>query len=157
LRARLDAQKKEFDETFDKLLRVSAEFDNYRKRMSREMEDLRKYANQSLLKEMLSGVDHIELALHSAEKAAAPDEGLVNGLNLTLKELLRIFERFNVKPIEAIGQPFNPEYHEAIMREESTVHPVNTVVREMQKGYLINGRLLRPALVAVAFPAANAT
>jgi molecular chaperone GrpE len=125
--------------------------------MAREMEELRKYANQSLLKEMLSGVDHVELALRSAESATPPDKSLVDGLHLTLKELLRIFERFNVKPIEAVGQPFNPEFHEAIMREASSAYPENTVVREMQRGYMINGRLLRPALVAVASPAAAAT
>jgi molecular chaperone GrpE len=156
LKAELETRQKEYDEVYDKFLRVSAEFENYKKRAAREMDDLRKFANQSLLKEMLSALDHIELALESAKTAPLPDRNLVDGLGLTLKELLRVFDKCHVTPIESVGQPFNPEFHEAMMREESTLHPANTVVREMQKGYLINGRLLRPALVAVAAPAADA-
>jgi molecular chaperone GrpE len=149
---RLAAKEKEYDETHDKLLRVSAEFENYRKRTAREMDDFRKYAVQSLLKEMLSAVDHIELAIQAAASNSAPDKNLAEGLSLTLKELLRIFEKFNVMPIEAVGKPFNPEFHEAILREESGELPENTVLREMQKGYVIGGRLLRPALVVVTAP-----
>jgi molecular chaperone GrpE len=149
---RLAAREKEYDETHDKLLRVSAEFENYRKRTAREMDDFRKYAVQSLLKEMLSAVDHIELAIQAAASNCAPDKNLAEGLSLTLKELLRIFEKFNVMPIAAVGKPFNPEFHEAILREESGELPENTVMREMQKGYVIGSRLLRPALVVVAAP-----
>lgn len=149
---RLAAKEKEYDEVHDKLLRVSAEFENYRKRTAREMDDFRKYAVQSLLKEMLSAVDHIELAIQAAASNSAPDKNMTEGLNLTLKELLRIFEKFNVMPIEAVGKPFNPEFHEAILREESGEFPENTVLREMQKGYMIGSRLLRPALVVVAAP-----
>jgi molecular chaperone GrpE len=148
----LAAQEKDYDETHDKLLRVSAEFENYRKRTAREMDDFRKYAVQSLLKEMLSAVDHIELAIQAAAYNSASDQNLIEGLSLTLKELLRIFEKFNVMPIEAVGRPFNPEFHEAILREESGELPENTVLREMQKGYVIGSRLLRPALVVVAAP-----
>jgi molecular chaperone GrpE len=148
----LAAKEKEYDETHDKLLRVSAEFENYRKRTAREMDDFRKYAVQSLLKEMLSAVDHIELAIQAAASNSAPDKNLTEGLSLTLKELLRIFEKFNVMPIEAVGRPFNPEFHEALLREESGELPENTVLREMQKGYVIGSRLLRPALVVVAAP-----
>lgn len=148
----LAAKEKEYDETHDKLLRVSAEFENYRKRTAREMDDFRKYAVQSLLKEMLSAVDHIELAIQAAASNSAPDKNLTEGLSLTLKELLRIFEKFNVMPIAAVGKPFNPEFHEAILREESGDLPENTVLREMQKGYVIGSRLLRPALVVVAAP-----
>ncbi len=149
---RLAAKVKEYDELHDKLLRVSAEFENYRKRTAREMDDFRKYAVQSLLKEMLSAVDHIELAIQAAACNCAADKHLAEGLSLTLKELLRIFEKFNVVPIAAVGKPFNPEFHEAILREESAELPENTVLREMQKGYMIGSRLLRPALVVVAAP-----
>lgn len=151
LEARIEAKDKELKETYDRLLRVTAEYENYKKRMAREMDDFRKYANQSLLKEMLSVVDHIELALQAASDAS-PDKCLAEGLNLTLKELSRILEKFNVKPIDAVGKPFNPEFHEAILRETSEEVPETTVVREMQKGYMINQRLLRPSLVVVAVP-----
>ncbi|MBI5579237.1 MAG: nucleotide exchange factor GrpE [Deltaproteobacteria bacterium] len=152
LEDRLAAKEKEYDETRDQLLRVSAEFENYRKRTAREMDDFRKYAVQSLLKEMLSAVDHIELAIQASASNSAPDKKLAEGLSLTLKELLRIFEKFKVMPIAAVGKPFNPEYHEAILREESDELAENTVLREMQKGYMIGSRLLRPALVVVAAP-----
>jgi len=150
LETALEAKEKESKENYDRLLRVTAEFENYKKRMSREMDDFRKYATQSLIKEMLSVVDHIELALQAA--SAAPDNKLTEGLNLTLKELLRILGKFNVTPLDTLGKPFNPEFHEAILREASDECSENTVVREMQKGYMINERLLRPALVAVAVP-----
>jgi len=152
IQSKLDATEKEHKETYDRLLRVTAEFENYKKRMSREMEDFRKYANQSLLKEMLSVVDHIELAVQAAGAPSAADTSMVEGLNLTLKEFLRILEKFKVKPIEAVGQPFNPQMHEAIMQEACDRLPENTVVREMQKGYTIHDRLLRPSLVVVAAP-----
>jgi len=151
LEARIEAKEKELKETYDRLLRVTAEYENYKKRMAREMDDFRKYANQSLLKEMLSVVDHIELALQAVSDAG-PDQSLAEGLNLTLKELQRILEKFNVKPIDAVGKPFNPEFHEAILRETSGEVSETTVVREMQKGYMINQRLLRPSLVVVAVP-----
>jgi molecular chaperone GrpE len=152
LQARLESKEKELGETYDRLLRVTAEFDNYKKRMAREMEEFRKYANQSLLKEMLSVVDHIELAIQAAGSSEAADPSLMDGLNLTLKELLRVLEKFSVKPVEAVGQPFNPEFHEAILREPCPEMPENTVIREMQKGYMIHSRLLRPSLVVVACP-----
>lgn len=152
LQAKLAAKETEYKEAFDRLLRVTAEFENYKKRMSRELEDFRKYANQSLLKEMLTIVDHIELAIQAAGCPSGEETSLIEGLNLTLKEFLRILEKFKVKPIEAVGQPFNPQMHEAIMQEACDRLPENTVVREMQKGYTINDRLLRPSLVVVAAP-----
>jgi molecular chaperone GrpE len=155
LEAKLEAKEREFNETHDRLMRVTAEFENYKKRASREIEDFRKYANQSLLKEMLSVLDHIELAIQAASSKSGCEKNLLEGLNLTQKEFLRILDKFNVKTIEAVGQPFNPEFHEAILREPSDELPENTVLREMQKGYLINGRLLRPSLVVVAAPRAQ--
>ena len=148
-----EAIEKELKETYDRLLRTTAEFENYKKRMAREMDEFRKYANQSLLREMLSIVDHIELALQ-ATGATDSEKTIADGLSLTLKELTRILEKFNVSPVESTGKPFNPEVHEAILREPSESLPENSVVREMQKGYMINGRLLRPALVVVAAPPA---
>jgi molecular chaperone GrpE len=152
MKARLEAKEKEHKDIYDRLLRTTAEFENYKKRAARDIEEFRKYANQSLLKEMLSVVDHIELAIQAASAKTGADKSLLDGLSLTHKELLRILEKFNVTPIDAVGQPFNPEFHEAILRETSDQVPENTVLREMQKGYLINSRLLRPSLVVVASP-----
>lgn len=149
---KLAAKEREADDTRDRLLRVTADFENYKKRSAREAEEYRKYANQSLLKEMLSAVDHIELAIQSAQSAPETNTHLLEGLRLTLKELLRIFDKFNVSPVESVGMPFNPEFHEAIMCEDGSDLPENTVIREMQKGYLLGSRLLRPSLVVVAAP-----
>ena len=152
MEARFQAKEEEAKETYDRLLRISADFENYKKRSSREMEEFRKYANQSLLKEMLSVVDNLELAINSSNDAKNTDETLIEGLNLTLNEILRVFEKFNVTPIEAQGKAFDPAYHEAVMREETDDYPENSVISEFQKGYLIHDRLLRPAMVVVAVP-----
>jgi molecular chaperone GrpE len=150
--SRFEAKQEEAKETYDRFLRVSADFENYKKRASREMEEFRKYANQSLLKEMLSVVDNLELAINSSNDRKKADKTLIEGLNLTLNEILRVFEKFNVTPIEAQGKTFDPTYHEAVMREETDDYPENSVISEFQKGYLIHDRLLRPAMVVVAGP-----
>ncbi len=156
LSRRLEASEKEARENYERLLRVSAEFENFKKRQAREMDDLRKFANQSLLREMLSVVDHMEMALQAAADRSAQDP-LKQGLALTLRELQRVLEKFHVKPIEAEGQPFNPEFHEAILQEETAAVAPNTVLRVMQRGYLLNDRLLRPALVVVSAAAVDST
>jgi molecular chaperone GrpE len=150
LAEKLKLKEQEAQENYDRLLRVSAEFDNYKKRASREMEEFRKYSNQSLIKEMLSVVDNLELAMNSANGHKAIDKGLLDGLAMTHKEIIKVFEKFSVKPISAMGQTFDPAYHEAVMQEETDEYPANTVINELQKGYLIHDRLLRPAMVVVA-------
>lgn len=150
LAEKLKLKEQEARENYDRLLRVSAEFDNYKKRASREMEEFRKYSNQTLLKEMLSVVDNLELAMNSANGHKDIDKGLLDGLAMTHKEIIKVFEKFSVKPIHAMGQPFDPTYHEAVMQEETDEFPANTVINELQKGYMIHDRLLRPAMVVVA-------
>ena len=152
MQAKIEAKDQEAKETYDRLLRVSADFENYKKRSAREIEEFRKYANQTLLKEMLSVVDSLQLAINSSNHRKKTDKNLIEGLNLTLNEILRVFEKFDVRPIAAQGQTFDPAFHEAVMREETEDFPENTVVSEFQKGYLIHDRLLRPAMVVVAAP-----
>jgi molecular chaperone GrpE len=155
LEAKLEAKEKEAEDTYDRLLRISAEFDNYKKRSSREMVEYRKFANQSLIKEMLSVIDNLELAMNSTNVHKAIDKDLLQGLEMTYKEILKVFEKFNVKPIDACGQPFDPTFHEAVMQEETNDSPKNTVVNELQRGYMIHDRLLRPSMVVVAKPKEN--
>ena len=150
LEAQLEAKEKEAKENYDRLLRVSAEFENYKKRTSRELEEFRKFANQSLIKELLSVVDNLELAMNSTNGHKTIDQGLLQGLDMTHTEILKVFEKFNVKPIEAKGQIFDPTFHEAVMQEETDEFDENTVINELQKGYLIHDRLLRPSMVVVA-------
>jgi molecular chaperone GrpE len=155
LEAKFEAKEKEAEENYDRLLRLSAEFENYKKRSSREIQEFRKFANQSLIKEMLSVVDNLELAMNSANGHKAIDKDLLQGLEMTHREILKVFEKFNVKPIDAKGQPFDPTFHEAVMQEETNDFAKNTVINEMQKGYMIHDRLLRPSMVVVAKPKEN--
>jgi molecular chaperone GrpE len=134
---------------------LSAEFENYKKRSAREIEEFRKFANQSLIKEMLSVVDNLELAMNSTNSHKAIDKDLLQGLEMTHSEILKVFEKFNVKPIDAKGQPFDPTVHEAVMQEETDDYAKNTVINEMQRGYMIHDRLLRPSMVVVAKPKNN--
>lgn len=147
---KLKAAQQKADEYYDRLLRTSAEFDNYKKRTTREMRDVVRYANERLLKELLSVVDNLERAITSAQQDNAEDDALLEGVRLTLNEIEKILERHNVQPVKALGEPFDPNFHQAMMQEESKDQPVNTVIQEMQKGYVLHDRLLRPAMVVVS-------
>jgi molecular chaperone GrpE len=150
LTVKLETAENEARENYDRLLRVSAEFDNYKKRTTREMQDIVKYANEKLIKELLGVVDNLERAIDSVEPDAHQDDPLLQGVHLTLTEMLKMLERHHVEPVEALGQPFDPAFHQAMMQEVVDDQPPNTVVRQLQKGYLLHNRLLRPALVAVS-------
>lgn len=148
--AAADDPEQKAKEHYDRLLRLSAEFDNYKKRTTRETRELVKYANENLLKELLTIVDNLERAIDSAGPERDADDPLMKGIQLTLSEVFKILERFNVQPVKAVGEPFDPTYHQAMMQEETADHPANTVLSEMQKGYVMHDRLLRPAMVVVA-------
>ena len=150
---KLETATREAADNYERLLRVSADFENYKKRSAREMEDFRKFANQELVKDLLPILDNLDLALKSAPEKDKAANGLLEGIELTRKEILRVLEKHNVKQIDALGMPFDPSYHEAVMREETDDHPENTVTNELQKGYLMHDRLIRPSMVAVAMPA----
>lgn len=133
----------------DQLLRLHAEFDNYRKRTEREMASFRKYAQESLIKDLLPQIDNLERALkHSHE--AGPDEALVDGLQMTLKGLMDTLAKLGLSRVEAEGQPFDPGLHEAVMCQEDLDHEENTVLQQTQTGYLLHDRLIRPAMVIVS-------
>jgi molecular chaperone GrpE len=146
----LEEAEQKANDYYDKLLRVSADFDNYKKRAAREMQELAKYANEKLIKEILTVVDNLERAIDSAAGHYDENDPLIQGVHLTLSETLKILDRHQVKPLTSLGQPFDPSFHQAMMQEEVQGQPPNTVVKELQKGYLIHDRLLRPALVAVS-------
>jgi len=151
LEERLQAAETQAEEVHDRLLRVMAEFENYKKRMEREMNDYRKFANESLIKEILPMVDNLEKALEMSDEQNEKALGsLREGVDMTLKGLLTGIERFGVVPIESLEEPFDPNFHQAVMQEESAGHSDNTVIKELQKGYLIGDRLLRPAMVVVS-------
>lgn len=150
LQEQLEAAKAESSQHYDRLLRVSAEFENYKKRTTRDNQELRKYANEEFAKLMLPIVDNLERAIASAQEDTGTDTGLMEGVKLTLTEMLKVFDRFCIKAIDAIDQPFDPVFHQAIMQQAAEDKPENTVIAEMQKGYLMHDRLIRPAMVVVS-------
>ena len=137
-------------ENYDRYLRVSAEFENYQKRAAREQTEFKKFANESLIKALLPIVDDLERALESTPKGSDSVDAIRQGVSLTLENIGKVFDNFNVERIEAMGEPFDPTFHEAVMQENDADHPDNTVIREFQKGYLLNGRLIRPSMVVVS-------
>ena len=150
LEKKLSAAQEEAQNNYDRFLRVSAEFDNYKKRSLREINEFRKYANEALIKELLAVVDNLERAVSSSCDKEYQAKDVVEGVDLTLQEILKIFKRFKVEPIKAIGEQFDPGFHQAMAQEEADDQPPNTVIKEFQKGYLIHERLLRPAMVVVS-------
>lgn len=141
--------RQEAADSHDRFLRVCAEFENYKKRSQRQMDDYRKFSNKELIKDLLPVVDNLERAV-AASRTDASDGCMVEGVEMTLNEILNIFKKYNVTPIEAQGKPFDPNYHEAVMQEESDEYPENTVVNELQKGYLLHDQLIRPSMVVVS-------
>lgn len=151
LEGKLAAAEAKAQENYDRLLRVTAEFENYKKRMDREMNDFRKFAHEVVVKDLLPTVDNLQRALETPpgdnEKAL---DGMRKGVEMTLKGLLDTLEKHGVQPMDALNKPFDPNFHHAVMQEESEGHPENTVSQELQKGYVMNDRLIRPAMVVVS-------
>lgn len=147
----LAAAQEEARKNWDLYLRERADLENFRRRAQKDKEDLARYANENILKELLPVLDNLERAIeHARQESGAGEEGLRQGVEMTLSLFAKSLEKFGVTPIQAEGAPFDPAWHEAMGQLESAEHPVNTVVKELQKGYQLNGRLLRPTLVMVA-------
>ncbi len=150
LAARLEAAEKEAGDNYDRFLRISAEFENYKKRKDREAVDFRKYANEALVKELLPVVDNLERAMETSADHEDAVSCILEGVDMTLKGIFKALDKFAVKAVDAVGNEFDPTYHQAVMQEETDEHPENTVIKELQKGYTIHDRLLRPAMVVVS-------
>ncbi|NQU18097.1 MAG: nucleotide exchange factor GrpE [Candidatus Saganbacteria bacterium] len=130
------------------LLRTLADFENYKKRVQNEKESLVKFSNQMLICDLLPVLDNFERALVETEKQGGHEE-IIKGLSLIKKQMEDIFTKFGVKKVEALGKPFDPHFHQAVQKVESD-KPENQIVEEMQKGYILNGRLIRPAMVIIS-------
>jgi molecular chaperone GrpE len=149
LEAQLAAKEQEARENWDKLLRERADLENYRKRASREKEELLNYGIKSLVEEVLPVVDNLERALEHANEEGLP--ALVEGVKMTHTLLLTALKKFGVCAVEGnCGTLFDPAFHQAMAQVETDGQPGNTIVQEFQKGYLLKERLLRPAMVSVA-------
>lgn len=144
----LAAKDAEAKANWDKYLRERADLENYRRRVQKDKEDLMKYGNECLLLEILPVMDNMERALdHASEESLS---AVIEGVNLTRSMLLSVLKKFGVEPVESKGSSFDPAFHQAMCRIESADAAPNTVIEEFQKGYMLNDRLLRPAMVSVA-------
>lgn len=150
MEARLESLEQEAKDSYDRFLRVSAEFENYKKRAVREMDDFRKFANENFVKAMLPVIDNLDRAIETSSSNEQTIGSVVEGVSMTLKEILKVFEQFNVKAFDSLGKTFDPNFHQAVMQEETEDHPENTVIHELQKGYMMHDRLIRPAMVVVS-------
>jgi len=142
--------KAERDELYDRLLRKQAEFDNYKKRIERERSEYIQFASAELMRELLNAMDSFDLAIHNASSDSGASDNMLQGLDLIYKQFQDTLARFGLKAIEARGQNFDPNLHQAVSTIPADDVAENTVVDELRKGYMLNGRLLRPAMVSVA-------
>jgi molecular chaperone GrpE len=141
--------KRQLEDQRDRLLRALAETENLRRRAQREREDYIRYANETLLRDLVPALDNLDRAL-AAARASGDAKGVVEGVELIQRELLRVLERHGMARYSALGQVFDPTRHEATARVVSATDEPGTVVAEVAPGYLLHGRVLRPAQVAVA-------
>jgi molecular chaperone GrpE len=144
----LAAAEAKAQENWNSYMRVAAELDNYRKRMERELDQARKFAIERFAQELLTVADALEAGLRAGTETPGP--ALLEGAQATLRELNKAFDKSGIKVIDPKGQPFDPNWHEAMVAQESAEVAPNTVLTVIQKGYSLNGRLLRPARVIVS-------
>ena len=151
--ASADSQEKSVQEELqiyqDKYIRLAAEFENYKRRAQRDQSDAIRYANESLLKNLLSTLDNLERAIQCGKDAGASGS-LLEGVELTHKQFLETIEKLGLRQVSSAGSLFDPNMHQAVAQVESETVAPNTVVEEFQKGYFLHDRILRPAMVTVA-------
>ncbi len=141
--------EKEYKELYDKYVRLHAEFENFKRRMTKDKQEAIKFANQELIRQILPFVDNLERSLQHADESKNID-ALKEGIEMTIKDFLKTLEKSGLEAIPAEGEPFDPNVHEAIMQEERNDMEPNTVVQELQRGYKLHGRVIRPATVTVS-------
>ncbi len=146
----LEDARTKADEHWNQILRLQAELENTRRRAERDVENAHKYALEKFAMELLPVKDSLEMGLAAATGDEEAVAKLREGTELTLKMLTAAMERFGIREVNPAGEPFNPEFHQAMSMQESADKPANTVLFVMQRGYLLNERLLRPAMVMVS-------
>ncbi|KKA44368.1 nucleotide exchange factor GrpE [Salinivibrio sp. KP-1] len=150
LEAALEASEAKVQEQQDSVLRARADVDNMRRRTEQEVDKARKFALEKFAGELLPVIDNLERAVEMADKEDESIKPMVEGVELTLKTMMDTIDKFGLKAIDPQGQPFDPELHQAMTIQESAEHEPNTVMMVMQKGYELNGRVVRPAMVMVS-------
>lgn len=149
LQKQLLEAKAQADDHYQKFLRTQADFDNFRRRARQEKEEFLKYASAKLVEQLLSVIDNFDRALTSSKETKDFD-ALVKGLEMTSRQLDQIMMAEGLQPMVTVGEPFNPELHQAIMQVESDEHGEGIVIEEVQKGYILKDKVLRPAMVKVS-------
>ena len=149
IRASLAAKTDEAKAWQEKYVRLAAEMENYKRVSQRDQRDSIRFGNESILRDLLPVIDNLERAIKASKEATGTD-ALIQGVELTLKQLLESLGRFGVKQLQCTGQPFDPTQHQAVAQVESPGHEVGHIVEEYQKGYLLHERVLRAAMVSVA-------
>jgi molecular chaperone GrpE len=150
LQEQLQQSQQQAAANLDKAIRTMAEMENLKKRVQKDLDDERKYGLAKFAKELLSVLDSLELGLQAANGDSPEIVKLREGSELTIKQFESVFAKFNIETVDPIGQAFNPELHQAMVMQPSATAQPNTVLNVFQKGYVLNGRLLRPAMVVVA-------
>ncbi len=140
----------ERDDLLSRLQRIAADYQNYQKRIRRDIDQAREFANEDLIKSLLPVLDDMERALEAARANHDPEDPLLKGMQLVHDKALATLERFGLQTIDAENQPFDPDQHSAMMQEPSTDKPPQTVLRELVKGYRLKGRTIRPSAVVVS-------
>ena len=145
LRKKVEKLETEKIAMYEVVLQNAVDFENYKKRAAREQYSFQKFSNQELIQEILIAVDNLGSVVDYSN-----DNIAIEGVNLVLKEITKILKKFNVEPIDAVMRPFHPNFHHAMSLEENNNYPENTIITELQKGYMIHDRLLRPSMVVVS-------
>lgn len=145
----LEKKEAEVKQLQDRILRLAAEMENTRKRLEREKSEGINFANECLIRELLPVIDNLERALQHGEQDPKC-KGLLEGVSMTLKNFGDVLGKFGCTPFESVGKTFDPNFHEAVMQQESSEYPEKTILQELQKGYLLRDRLVRPAMVIVS-------
>jgi molecular chaperone GrpE len=145
LREQLAREAARAEELWQRLVRLQADFENFRRRARAEREELLRYGSEPLVKALLPVLDNFERAL-----ASGGGEGFVAGVEMIYRQFLDVLAREGLRPLESVGRSFDPAYHEAVEQEETTAHPDNTVIQELRRGYCFHERVIRPAMVRVA-------
>jgi molecular chaperone GrpE len=149
----VDELRRQLAEANDRTLRAQAELENFRKRVRREMEDERRYAALSVIRDLLGVLDNLERAVEAAEKSetkGGTSAGLLDGVKMVVQQFSAVLAQHHCRRIEAVGQPFDPNLHEAVGQEPTEQYPPGTVVRELRSGYLLHDRVLRPSQVLIS-------
>lgn len=147
--AEVEQLQKQLDEANNKLLRVQADYDNFRRRTLKEKEELAKYASVKLIENLIPSIDNFDRAL-SAAAATGDYESLSKGLDMIFRQLMSTMEAEGLTVMQTVGEPFNPEYHQAVMTVETDEYEEGIIVEDLQKGYMLKDKVIRPAMVKVS-------